>query len=56
MRPIVNLSEEYWSTDIGNMHKKFGNDRAYGSGDILSDRRADKPSHHNTLQPLPRAK
>jgi len=38
MRPIINMPEEDRSTDIGNMHKKFGKDRACGSGDILADR------------------
>jgi len=32
--------------DIGNMHKKFGKDRACGSGDILSDRH----THRHTQQ------
>jgi len=38
MRPIVNLPEDNRATDVGNMHKKFGKDRACGSGDILADR------------------
>jgi len=37
MRPIVNTSEEDRATDIGNMHKTCGQDRAGGSGDILAD-------------------
>ena len=39
--------------------QKFGKDRARGSGDILADRHTDRHTqftHHNTLQPLPRAK
>jgi len=34
---------------------EVGKDRACGSGDILADRQA-RATHHNTLQPLPRAK
>ena len=41
MRPIVNMPEEDRATGIGNVHKKFGKDRACGSGDILSDRQTD---------------
>jgi len=42
MRPIVNMSEEDRATDTGNMHKKFGKDRACGSGDIIAaDRQTD---------------
>jgi len=37
MRPIVNMLED-WATRMGNMHKKFGEDRACASGDILADR------------------
>ena len=37
MRPIVNVTEEDRATDIGNVYKKFGNDRICGSGDILAD-------------------
>ena len=37
MRPIVNMTEEDRATDIGNMHKKFGKDRARVSRDILAD-------------------
>jgi len=46
---------------IGNM-QKIGKDRACGSGDILVDRQTDdtstlhKSAHHNTSQPLLRAK
>jgi len=42
MRPIVNMPEEDRDTDIGNMHKKFGKDRACDSGDILSDRQTHR--------------
>jgi len=37
MRPIVNMPEEDRATNIGNMHKKFGKDRACGSGDRQTD-------------------
>jgi len=36
MRLIANLPEEDRATAIGNMHGKFGKDRAWGSEDILS--------------------
>jgi len=54
MRLIVNMSEKDCTTDINNMHKKFGKDRACGSGDILAVRQTDPHSHtdHNTSQPL----
>jgi len=42
MRPIVNMPKEDRATDIGNMHKRFGKDRAYGSGDILADRQTHR--------------
>jgi len=42
MRPIVNTSEVDRATDIGNMHKKIGKDRACGSGDILADRQTQR--------------
>jgi len=45
MRPIVNVPEEDQVTDIGNMHKKFGKDRACGSADILADRQTDTDRH-----------
>jgi len=32
------MPEEDRATDIGNMYKKYGKDRACGSGDILADR------------------
>jgi len=43
---------------IGNMHKKIGKDRSCGSEDILTHRQTHtyRRSHHNTSQPLPRAK
>jgi len=41
MRPIVNMPEEDRATDIGNMHKKFGKDRTWGSGHVLSDTQTD---------------
>jgi len=60
MQPIVNMPEEDRVTDLGNMHQKFGKDRACGSGDILADRKKDRHTnrhtHHNISQPLPRAK
>jgi len=47
MRPIVNMSEDR-ATDIGNMHKNIGKDRAYGSGDILADRQTDIETDRRT--------
>ena len=41
MQPIVNMSEEERATDICNMRKKIGKDRACGSGDILANRQTD---------------
>jgi len=44
---------------IGNMHKKFGNDRACGSGDMLTDRQTHRQTHSSQYfasQPLSRAK
>jgi len=41
MRPIVNVPEDR-ATVTGNMHKKFGKDRACDSGDILVDRQTDR--------------
>jgi len=43
------------ATDIGNMHKNLVK-IARGLGDILADRQTDRRTHHNTLQPLSRAK
>jgi len=49
MRPTVNLSEEDRGTDKGNMHKKFGKDRACDSGDILADRQTfNRHTHRQT--------
>jgi len=45
MRPIINVPEEDRATDIGNMHKKFRKDCAWGSGDILSERQTDTQTH-----------
>ena len=45
MRPIINMPEEDRATDIGNMYKKYGKDRACGSGDILADRQ----THRQTI-------
>ena len=64
MQPIVNMSQEDRATDRANMHKKFGKDRACGSGDILVHRQTDRQTHrqtdrhpqHNTSQPLPPVK
>jgi len=39
---FLTLPEEDRATAIGNMHKKFGTDRAYGSGNILADRQTDR--------------
>jgi len=40
MRPIVNMPEDR-ATDTGNRYKKFGKDRACGTGDIPADRQTD---------------
>jgi len=53
--------EEDRATAIGNMHNKFGKDRACGncgSGDILADKKTHthKHTHHNTSAPLMGAK
>jgi len=45
MRPIVNMPEENRATDIGNIHKKFGKDRACGAGDILADRQTHRQTY-----------
>jgi len=45
MRPIVNIPEKDRATDIANMHKRFGKDRACGSEDILSDRETHRQTH-----------
>jgi len=36
--------------------QKCGKDRFRCSGDILANRQTDRRAHHNTSQPLPRAK
>jgi len=43
--PIVNMPEEDRATDIGNMHKKFGKDRACGSRDNLTDRQTHRQTY-----------
>ena len=45
MRPVVSMPEEDRATDVGNMHKQFGNDGACGSGDILADRQTDRQTY-----------
>jgi len=46
MRPIVNVLEEDRATAIGNMHKNLiAKDRAWGPGDILSDRQTQRQTH-----------
>ena len=42
MQPIVNVSEEDQAMDIGNMHKRFGEDRLHSSRDILADRQTHR--------------
>jgi len=49
MRPSVNMPEEDRATHIGNTDKKFGRDRACGSGNILSDRQTDRQTQTDTL-------
>jgi len=39
------MLEEDRATDIGNMHKKIGKDRACGSGDILTDRQTHRQTY-----------
>jgi len=51
MRHIVNVPEEDRATDIGNMRKKFGKDRACGSADILSDRQTERQTDTQTHSP-----
>ena len=46
MRPIVNVPEDR-ATDIGNTHKKFGEDCLHGSEDILSEIPAERCIHYN---------
>ena len=45
MRPIINVPEDDQATDIGNMHKKIGKDRACGLGDILADRQTHRQTY-----------
>jgi len=56
----IATTPEDQDTVIGNMHKTFGKDRACGSEDILTNRQTHTymhgRTHHNTLQPLARAK
>ena len=49
MQLIVNMPEKNRATEAGNMHKKFGKDRACGSGDILADRQTDKHTQADIL-------
>ena len=57
MRPIVNVSEEDRATEIGNMHKNLVK-MARVVPEISSRTPAPtyRHTHHNTSQPLPRAK
>ena len=50
MRPVVNMPKEDRATDMGNVHKKFGKDCAYGSGDILADRQTHRHTHTDSSQ------
>jgi len=45
MPPIVNVSEEDQATDIGNMRKKFGEDRLQSSRDILTDSQGHRQTY-----------
>ena len=45
MRPIVNVPDEDRAADMGNMHKKFGKDRACNIGDILADRQTHRQTY-----------
>jgi len=38
-----------WATAIGNMHKTFGKNHVYGSGDKLEDRQRDTHIHTDML-------
>jgi len=49
MRPIVNVPEEDRAMNIGNTHKKFGNDRECGYGDIFADRQTDRHTDRHNL-------
>ena len=46
MRSIVNMLEDR-ARDMGNTHKN-GKDRAFGSGDMLSDRQTHIQTHRQT--------
>ena len=49
MRPIVNMSEEDGATDVGNMYKTFGKDRACGSEiSLRTDRQTHRQTHKQT--------
>jgi len=60
MRPIVNMPEEDRATDIGNMHKNLVKiarvllEISFRTG--TQTHRQTWHTHHNTSQPLPRAK
>lgn len=41
MQPIFNMPEEDQATDMGNMYKKFGKDRACSSRDMVLDRKTE---------------
>jgi len=43
--PIVNMPEDDQATDVGNMPKKFRNDCACGSGDILAHRQTHRQAY-----------
>jgi len=45
---FVILPEEDRATDIGNMHRKIGKDRACGFGDMLAKRQTDRQTHTHT--------
>jgi len=42
------IMEEDRAMDIRNTHKKFGKDRACGSGDILADGQTDRQTYRQT--------
>jgi len=44
------MPEEDRATDIGNVHKKFDKDHAYGSGNILVDRQTHRQTDPQTSQ------
>ena len=56
---FIILPEKDLAAAIGNMHKKFGKDRACGSVDILADRQTHRHTQMYSLQyfaTVPRAK